>query len=327
MNGLKKLLIIGFVLVGMAGSFAVGILTGFRYGEFNRLPFVAGGEWSIGIYTGDSPFDLAPPSAVAQPVLGPDDVTDMPARQVADPFMVRHNDVWYMFFEVLHASTEQGNIGFASSRDGFNWEYQKIVIDEEFHLSYPQVFVWEDEYYLIPESNEANAVLLYKADPFPSNWVKVDELLKVGGVDPTFFVHNDTCWMFLASRNRASLSLYYAADLRGPWFEHPSNPLIAFDRNRAGPAGPVLEREGILYRYAMDCDPDYGNAVRVFEIKEISATGYREVEIEASPILSGTGDGWNADRMHHCDAHLLDDGSWIAAVDGWARVVQIGLKY
>ena len=43
--------------------------------------------------------------------------------------------------------------------------------------------------------------------------------------------------------------------------------------------------------------------------------------------MEPTGEGWNKDRMHHVDPHQLEDGSWIACVDGWAKVVQIGLKY
>jgi len=319
------LIIAGAVL--MAGCFAAGILVGLHYGDFNNLPFVAGGEWSIGIYTGDDPFALEPAPGIANPVLEPGDVTDMPARQVADPFMVHEGDTWYMFFEVVHARSNQGNIGFATSADGFDWKYQKIVLDEPFHLSYPLVFEWEGEYYMIPETNEANAVLLYRADSFPAEWSRVGEIIDKGGVDPTFFVHNDTCWLFLAARNRAALMLFYANDPRGAWSEHPQSPVIAFDRDRAGPAGRVISYDGKLYRYAMDCDPDYGNAVRVMEITELSATAYHEVEIPQSPILSGSGKGWNAHRMHQVDAHRLESGQWIACVDGWDKVLQIGFKY
>jgi hypothetical protein len=34
-------------------------------------------------------------------------------------------------------------------------------------------------------------------------------------------------------------------------------------------------------------------------------------------VLEGSGAGWNGERMHHIDAHRLDDGSWIACVDGY----------
>lgn len=35
----------------------------------------------------------------------------------------------------------------------------------------------------------------------------------------------------------------------------------------------------------------------------------------------GTQWGWVDKRgMHHLDAHLLEDGQWIACVDGWTAV-------
>ena len=327
MKILRYVLLIGLILALMAGCFAVGVFVGWRYKDINALPFLAGGEWAIGIYTGANPFELTPASGVEQPVLGPDDVTDGPARQLADPFMVYEQGLWYLFFEVVHARTNQGDIAFATSADGLSWSYRRKIIDEPWHLSYPCVFQWQGEYYMTPESNEARAVYLYKATKFPSEWTRVDKILNKTGVDPTFFVYQDTCWLYLGSLSRGGLMLFYANDPLGPWTEHPQSPIIRGDMNTAAPAGRVTEYEGKLYRYAMDCDPDYGNAVRVFEINELNTTGYRETEIPQSPILKGSGEGWNSHRMHHCDPHKLNNGTWMAGVDGWKKVVQFGLKY
>ena len=92
--------------------------------------------WSIAIYTGISPFDLQP----APPVLTKADITDIPAAFVADPFMLRRDHTWYMFFEVMNIETRLGEIGVATSNDALNWTYDRIVLREPFHLSYPHVF-------------------------------------------------------------------------------------------------------------------------------------------------------------------------------------------
>src|SRR5215213_9172561 len=68
--------------------------------------------WSIGIYTGDSPYRLKP--ATHNPVLTRADVTDRSATFVADPFMIRHKNLWFMFFEVM-TNTDRGEIAFATS--------------------------------------------------------------------------------------------------------------------------------------------------------------------------------------------------------------------
>ena len=106
------------------------------------------GPWSIGVYTGLSPFELHDSEHIANPVLTGKNVTDIDAKFVADPFMVVEGGRFYRFFEVLNRANPQGDIGYAESDDGGKWEYKKIIIDEPFHLSYP--YVWEGQYYLIP---------------------------------------------------------------------------------------------------------------------------------------------------------------------------------
>src|SRR5262245_18786672 len=79
------------------------------------------GNWSIGIYVGTSPSDFMPLAGVQNPVLTREDVSDIRAAFVADPFMLRVNHMWYMFFEVMNQKTNKGEIGFAVSKDGLKW--------------------------------------------------------------------------------------------------------------------------------------------------------------------------------------------------------------
>ena len=82
--------------------------------------------WSIGIYSGESPFDLRPMAEACNPVLTRDDVRDVPARFVADPFMISSEGVWYMFFEVMNDLTDKGEIALATSVDCVNWDYHRL---------------------------------------------------------------------------------------------------------------------------------------------------------------------------------------------------------
>ena len=273
--------------------------------------------WSIGIYTGDSPFQLRALENHANPVLRNTDVTDVSAEFVADPFMLRKNGRWYMFFEVLNDAS-CGKIAFATSDDGLNWAYQHIVLDEQFHLSYPYVFEWQGQYYMIPETLGAAAICLYKAEEFPTRWSLQRKLIEGQHADPSIFRFGDRWWMFTCTRpyQHDVLRLYFARDLEGPWKEHARSPVITNDRHRARPAGRILQMDGNVIRFAQDCAPDYGMQVRAFEIKELTRDTYVEVEHPSSPVLSPSGLGWNAKGMHHVDAHRQDDGKWIACVDG-----------
>jgi len=79
---------------------------------------------------------------ITNPVLSRDDVSDVPAAFVADPFMIKVAGRWYMFFEVMNIRSNKGEIGVAVSVNGLSWKYRQIVLDEPFHLSYPYVFDW-----------------------------------------------------------------------------------------------------------------------------------------------------------------------------------------
>ncbi|MBE9513733.1 MAG: hypothetical protein IMY83_01690 [Chloroflexi bacterium] len=293
------------------------------------VPFV-GWEptrWAIGIYTGDSPLSLSP-SGTKNPVLTAADVADAPATFVADPFMLYENDTWYMFLEVMNAATNQGDIAFATSDDGLNWTYEQIVLDEPFHLTYPYVFKWQDEYYMVPESHEVDSIRLYRAVDFPTEWSFVGTLLEGSGyVDSAVFHFNSMWWLFTSFGGSDTLHLYCADELLGPWIEHPESPIIEGDANIARPGGRVLVFDGRIIRYTQDDEPTYGNQVRAFEITELTTTSYEEKEVSQNPILEPSGTGWNARGMHHIDPHQVDEGKWIACVDGYGDRLVFGLKY
>src|SRR5581483_1115296 len=94
------------------------------------------------------------------------------------PFMVHADGTWHLFFEVMNWRRNVGEIGHATSADGGRWTYRQVVLAEPFHLSYPYVFRWRDDFYMIPESYQAGAVRLYRAAAFPARWVFVGTLLE-----------------------------------------------------------------------------------------------------------------------------------------------------
>lgn len=75
--------------------------------------------WSIGIVTGASPLRLRHAPGGLNPVLTREDVSDVRAMFVADPFLLRVGDLWHMFFEVYNFDADRGEIAWATSKDGF----------------------------------------------------------------------------------------------------------------------------------------------------------------------------------------------------------------
>ena len=252
------------------------------------------------------------------PVLTAAQVTDVPATFVADPFMLRVQQTWSMFFEVMHAQWQRGVIGLATSHDGLHWRYERVVLQEAFHLSYPYVFAWQGAYYMVPETLEAEAIRVYRAVDFPTTWACAGEVLAGQYADPSLFRADGKWWMLVCSTpfEHDTLCLYYADALLGPWRAHPQNPLIQADAHRARPGGRVTVLGDRIIRYAQDDAPFYGRQVRAFEITTLTTTHYAEREVPESPVLQPSGAGWNAKGMHHIDPHRLDDTHWLASVDG-----------
>jgi hypothetical protein len=272
--------------------------------------------WSIGIFSGPKLSLLEP--ATEMPVLSAEQITDIPAAFVADPFMIRVDNTWHMFFEVMNAQTGRGEIGLAKSVDGVRWDYRQIVLSESFHLSYPYVFEVDGEYFLIPESHEANATKLYRAVSFPTNWEPVKTILEGAWVDSCVFFLNNLWWLFTnpVTPPNQTLELFYGTSITGPWHRHPMSPLVSSNHRIARGGGRLIVLDDRLVRFAQDCFPSYGTSIRAFEITVLNTSAYVERELEGSPILGPGSLSWNHSGMHHIDAHLTSNG-WLACVDGW----------
>jgi hypothetical protein len=218
----------------------------------------------------------------------------------------------------MNEQRKKGEIGLATSGDGVEWRYERIVLREEFHLSYPYVFSAEGEYYMIPETLHAKAVRLYRGDPFPDKWSLVGPILDGAWMDSSIFFHDGLWWMLTcpAEADDDRLDLFYAEGLSGPWLGHEKNPILENDNQIARPGGRVILVAGKPVRFTQACFPHYGMMVRGFEITELTTTTYAERELGNSPILIGGKEGWSQSGMHHIDPHRVD-GRWLACVDGW----------
>ena len=324
MRRTRNLLLVAVLLLG------VGFSAGVMVGKDRGVPFVhRGRQWTIGIFRSDSPFRFGPRQWWFNPRLRAEDVTDAPARFVADPFLVRDGDMWHLFFEVYNNRTQQGDLAVASSRNARRWDYRQIVLDEPFHLSYPYVFEVDGTHYMIPETFEANSIRLYRADPFPTGWSFVGTLVEGRDyVDNSIVFHDGRWWLFSSVTSNDKLYLHYSDNLTGPWVEHPLSPVVTDDLHRSRPSGRMLVLDGRVYRYTMDVAPPEGtHRVMAYEITELTTTGYEERPAQDEPVLSPRGSGWNGEAMHQIDPVQVGEDEWIASVDGFGRYWVFGWRY
>jgi hypothetical protein len=277
--------------------------------------------WSIGLYEGPDPLTLKPHPEISSPILTAAEITDVNARFVADPFMIRQNGQFYLFFEVLNATRETGEIGHAYSNDLKTWHYGSIVLKEKFHLSYPYVFENEGEMYMIPECAKSKSIRLYRATAFPSRWQFVCTL--VTGVhrrspllDPSIVRHDGHWYLFSYSRKVNNLHLFSSPNLTGPWLEHPASPVFTSNDSFSRPGGRIVRYDGHLFRYAQDGQPHYGSRAWAFRITELTPERYHEEPCHGGPVVAEGPESWHNAGMHTVDAHTMENGRWIAFVDG-----------
>jgi hypothetical protein len=308
----------------------IGLLLYMVIGMKRGVPFVTQREqWTIGIYRSNSPFHFNELQGWINPLFRAEDVTDVPAKFVADPFLIRKDDTWNLFFEVYNNDTRQGDLAVATSTNTWLWDYQKVIIDEPFHLSYPYVFQADGDYYLIPESFEDNSIRLYKADEFPTKWSYVNTLVEGRDyVDNSIIFYNNKWWLFSSVTDNDKLYLHYADTLTGPWKEHPMSPIVEGDVHKSRPSGRMLVYDHKLYRFTMDIDPPVGtHQVMAYEITEITPESYAEKLAQEAPVVKASGSGWNGQAMHQLDPVQVDSNSWIASVDGFGKYWLFGWQY
>jgi hypothetical protein len=246
---------------------------------------------------------------------GARDLVPSPGDDLADPFLHRDGDRVHVFVEEYRQALGRGVIScWELTADGAPAR-PRVVLEEPFHLSYPQVFEHEGRVYMLPETGDAGEVRLYAAAAYPDRWRLERVLLAdTAAFDPTLVRHDGRLWLFAVvpvpgGANTDELSIFHAERLEGPWLPHRANPVVS-DARCARPAGRVLRIGDALVRPAQDCSRDYGYAVTFQRIDLLTPTDYRETTIgRLEP-------GWRAGNLR---THTYNRGAGFEVVDAYRR--------
>ena len=275
------------------------------------------------------PSDFEPVGDI-NPVLTAADVTDFGRTDcVADPFLfVSETGRWHLFFEVYtHNRTPTAAIAHAESDDGYDWTYDRVVLETDEHLSYPYVFRWEGDHYMLPDrwakERGPAPVTLYRASSFPGTWEPVGDLVAPDTPLHDFSVVRwEDRWWGLIGDGR-DLYAYYSDDLESPaWTPHEANPIVRDRPKAARPGGRPLVFDDRILAFYQDCATRYGERVHAYEITELTPSTYEDrPRGDGLAVAPPGGLGWNSGAMHQLDPWFDGDG-WHCAVDG-----NLGLGY
>lgn len=232
---------------------------------------------------------------------------------LADPFFVKEKDTFYLFFE--HKKTKpNADVGLLTSTDGKKYQYRGTVLTQKFHLSYPQVFKYKNAFYMVPESKQANMVLLYKAHHFPFDWRICDTLItNVQLVDPSIYL-SDSLNILVATDYEKNMYVYQADSLFGKWKLHKKKPIALIGTEARAGGRFFADKKGLVLP-VQNCTKGYGYGVSLYRFS--FHDGSYDVKRELPFYLKANENiaSFNA-GMHHLDVQQLDSTHFYYVYDG-----------
>jgi hypothetical protein len=230
---------------------------------------------------------------------------------VADPFIFTFNNSDYIFVEEYDLSLKKAHISVITTFD----KKPVRIITENFHLSYPQVFVHEKNVYCMPEAYKSGLLSLYKCTEFPYKWEKFTTIAEGEIVDATMYFDNEYYWLFYSLQNNIvneKLFLSYSRNLLGEWHQHPQNPVKESIKSARG-AGNIFTFNGDLIRPSQNCSIKYGESITFNRITKLTINEYEECE---TGFLV-------PDNEYNDGLHTFNDGENNSIVDGRKVVYSI----
>lgn len=199
---------------------------------------------------------------------------------VADPFPVEFEGVLYIFGEIFKYSSLKGTIGYTKLVNG-QFTPWKIVIDEPYHLSFPNIFLNNNIFYMCPEANESGELYLYKCINFPEKWVK-DRILAQNTrySDTIFYKQKESVYGFTCIWKSIKNHIFKYFKIENGKIEISNGKIDTLDYYLTRPAGKIfydsINKKDIMV--SQICQPLYGSGL-IFKEFSINWPDYYEKEL------------------------------------------------
>jgi len=90
----------------------------------------------------------------------------------ADPFCYSRHGKHYIFFEDYRYESQKAVISYVEIDSLGQHTAPQVALSADYHLSYPFLFEWQGEVYLMPETSTERRIEVYRAVEFPCRWVR-----------------------------------------------------------------------------------------------------------------------------------------------------------
>lgn len=203
------------------------------------------------------------------------EIVDPPKNQwIADPFLYEYKGNHYLFVEQYFVEKQRAGIGVFEIVDGKPIN-NKVIIENNYHMSYPCVFNYKGKHFIIPESSANKTIDLYVAEKFPYNWSHEATLLNGERyVDSTVYIKGEDILLLTYRKEKDCWKLVvFKLDMDKYQLTHLCEK--KYTKNTGRPAG-FLYYSDKLYRPAQDCSKKYGEGLIIYEVDKIEKGNYSE---------------------------------------------------
>lgn len=187
----------------------------------------------------------------------------------ADPFILDVTDDYiFLLVEEMNYELRKGRIAkLTINRHTMTIEKMEILLEEDTHLSFPNIWREGDDVYVYPENYEGGVVNLYKLEDNATRLEKVRVLSNeqlTDAVMTDIFGERKIFSTKMPNPNGKELYIYTIDEQNNV----ADTQCVRFADNHARMAGQFFEYEGRIYRPAQDCNEIYGGAVIIEEVEK-----------------------------------------------------------
>ena len=201
---------------------------------------------------------------------------------LADPFVIEYKKENYVFVEEYNFKNKKGIISvYKISKN--NSQRVGVALEENFHLSFPYIFEYKNDYYMSPETSDINEIRIYKCEEFPLKWKYEKTIFKdIKSTDSIIFNFNNLWWLITTFSNsghgnESELQIFYSKDgpLTDNWISFKKNPV--FIDPFLGRNGGILNHNKKIFRVAQSFGfNSYGEKINIQEITKLDPDNFVE---------------------------------------------------
>jgi hypothetical protein len=235
---------------------------------------------------------------------------------LADPFVVTREGRTCVFAEDFVFGTGKGHITVFELMDGTARE-SGTALKEDFHLSFPFLFEYEDALFMCPESREAGEIRIYECTEFPLKWrLRTVAMRNVVAADTMIFPKNGLWWMLTNISQTephdcsSELYLFWSTNpLSEDWQPHPRNPVVN-DPLSARNGGLLIDEREVVRVAQSPRIGSYGASARLFRITRLTPEEYAEEPV--SNITPDFASGIHGSHHFHSNGRysVWDSKQW-----------------